>query len=90
MLHYVLGRSFKLEILLYVDDWLFIAVGTRASFTIVFALLFLRLLWYPFSPKKHRGGMETHYIGYYMDWVTFGMGISEHRALWIKAYVDKL
>ena len=90
LLHYIMGRSFSLEVLLYVDDWLFIVRGSRCSFTVVFAIAFLKMLGYPFSLKKFHGGMQLDYIGYYLDCATFAVGISFRRAVWVQGFVQNL
>ena len=76
--------------LIYVDNWPFIVRGTRGGSTVVYGVAFLRTLGYPFSAKRYKRGMQLDYISYYLDWVTFGVGISLRGAMWIKDFVDKL
>ena len=90
MVHYVLGPNMPIEILLYVDDWLFTSRGLRSPVVIMVALLLLHILGFPFSAKKYRGGLQVDYIGYYMDWETFGVGVTAKRAQWVTEYARKI
>ena len=44
----------------------------------------------PFSYRKFRGGFTSDYVGYWVDYSRFEIGISERRAAWLIEFVKKL
>ena len=85
--HYVLGGSLPMELLLYVDDFLFLAESQPQVEAIGFAVFFLSLLGVPFSWKKFKGGTELDWIGYWMDVRASRFGVSLKRATWLSSWL---
>ena len=69
--------------LIYADDTAWAAAGPNKCREIVMSLFFMVLLGTPFSWKKCRGGLEYEWVGYWLDWGRFELGISELRAQWL-------
>ena len=44
----------------------------------------------PFSYKKFRGGFTMDYVGYWLDYSRFEMGMSERRTAWLVEFIDRL
>ena len=38
--------------------------------------------------SKVRGGLELEWVGYWLDYARFKMGISEARAIWVREWLD--
>ena len=74
--HYLLGAGFPLELLLYSDDFIFAADTKPQVEAIGFAIFFVALIGIPFRWKKFRGGTEINWIGYWIDFRAFRLGIS--------------
>jgi hypothetical protein len=45
------------------------------------------MLGTPFAGQRFRGKMEVVWVGYYLDYVNFEMGLSEKRALWMTDWI---
>ena len=45
---------------------------------------------HPFSYKKFRGGFTSDYVGYWLDYGRFEIGVSERRTAWLVNFVDQL
>ena len=84
----------------FVGDWIFaflfaddLRVQTHGPEKYSLILLYL-LIWSmagtPFSHKKYRGGLEVEWIGYFLDYGRFELGITESRALWLLAWGDRI
>jgi len=81
--HYVAGKEDSLEILLYVDDFLFLPYDSR-GIVLAGALIFLLVaLGVPLRWDKCRGGERVDWIGYWADLWGGQLGISERRATWL-------
>ena len=61
---YISGGPLPLELLPYVDDFLFIAESREQVEAIVFALYVMSLVGVPFRWKKFKGGADVGWIGY--------------------------
>ena len=76
--------------LLYADDLHAQSHGA----TMYTDLLLIFLLWTitgaPFSWRKCRGGLTLDWVGYWLDYSKFDIGISESRAKWLIQWADKI
>ena len=69
--------------LIYADDTKWTASGPKAITHLVLALFIFTLMGFPWSWGKCRGGPTLEWVGYWMDYATFSVGISESRARWL-------
>lgn len=53
-------------------------------------LVAMEMVGIPFSYKKFRGGFTVDYVGCWLDYGRFEIGISEKCAAWLVSFVDKL
>ena len=44
----------------------------------------------PFSERKWRGGLQLDWVGYWIDYGRFKLGISEKRCLWIVQGIEAM
>ena len=79
-----------LFILLFADDWKITARGRMFAENILMALLFLEVFCFPLRWAKTHGGLMFDYIGYWLDYTTFAVGISFRRASWLMDWVAHL
>lgn len=84
--HYVVQDPHGWEVLLYVDDFMFTAVGRKAIEHSAFMVFMLCVLGMPFRWDKFRGGVETKFVGYWVDFGMYRLGISERRAEWLAGW----
>jgi hypothetical protein len=85
--HYVLGGLLPLELLLFSDDFLFLADSKPQVEAIGLALFMMAVVGIPFRWKKFKGGTEVGWIGYWMDVRAFRVGISETWAAWLTTWL---
>eukprot|EP00435_Cladocopium_sp_Y103_P044193 s658_g12.t1 len=77
-------------VLVFVDD-LHLAAGGRDRWASIWKFIAsLEMLGAPFSYRKFRGGFTLDYVGYWLDYGRFQLGISERRAAWLVDFIDKL
>ena len=88
--HGLLGPSLPLELLVYVDDLLFIAGDRMERKAVVFALFIFRLLGVPFKVPKFRGGFKVDWIGLHICFKSYSVGLSPERAAWMVSWIQKL
>eukprot|EP00438_Fugacium_kawagutii_P018198 Skav226142 [mRNA] locus=scaffold1047:606146:609121:- [translate_table: standard] len=87
-----LGVSLRdwLFILTFVDD-LHIAVGgPHRWLTFWRVLACLEMVGVPFSYHKFTGGFQLDYVGFWMDYCRFEIGMSDKRTSWLVKFVDEL
>ena len=85
----LLGNSWVF-ILIFVDD-LHIASGGRQRWRQIWRFIAaMEMVGTPFSYRKFRGGFTSDYVGYWVDYSRFEIGISERRAAWLIEFVKKL
>eukprot|EP00438_Fugacium_kawagutii_P030206 Skav207292 [mRNA] locus=scaffold434:298126:309294:- [translate_table: standard] len=87
-----LGVSLRdwLFILTFVDD-LHIAVGgPHRWLTFWRVLACLEMVGVPFSYHKFTGGFQLDYVGFWMDYSRFEIGMSDRRTSWLVKFVDEL
>ena len=78
----LLGRAYTWQ-LIFADDLLWTSHGPDKYLDILKVLLFWVMVGTPFSWKKVRGGLSLDWIGYWLDYSRFELGISESRAGWL-------
>jgi hypothetical protein len=86
----VLGSDFPLDLLVYVDDLEFRAENKQERFSVVFAVLVMRILGLPFKEAKFRGGFEVEWIGLFTNYKIYAMGLSASRAQWVIDWIDRV
>ena len=79
-----------LFVLTFMDDLHLAAGGGNRWRTIWRFLVAMEMVGTPFSDKKFRGGFALDYVGYWLDYSRFEIGISEERMAWLVSFVDKL
>ena len=88
--YYLTPAVLAIWVLLYADDGLSTAQGPWFDRAIFFHLYVLEVLGTPFKWRKIRGGIQTEWIGYWVDFARFELGISEARTQWcIRWATDK-
>jgi hypothetical protein len=87
--HYVAGNKHPLDILLYVDDHIMLAVDTGGIISCGTLIFFLSALGVPWRWDKGRGGTEVDWIGYWVDLWKGRLGISVRRAEWLAEWMAR-
>ena len=87
---YNLSEQDWLFVLVFVDDLHLAAGGQDRWLTIWRFLVALEMVGVPFSYPKFRGGFQMDYVGYWMDYSRFELGLSEKRANWLIKFVEDL
>jgi hypothetical protein len=87
----VLGTTQRMKLwqLIYADDFEWTAHGPGFEGPLVFAVYFLEVVGLPFSWRKFLGGLSYEWVGFWTDWETFMVGISEKRAIWVADWCQK-
>jgi hypothetical protein len=81
------GRSWTWQ-LVYADDIRWTSYGPDKYICILSMLLLWAMAGAPFSWHKTRGGLAMDWIGFYLDYSRFEIGISEARCLWIIKWIE--
>ena len=77
-------------VLTFVDD-IHIAAGGRDRWTAIWRfVLAMEMAGTPFSYKKFRGGFTLDYVGFWMDYGRFQLGISEKRTSWLIEFINRM
>jgi len=75
--------------LIYADDLFWAAAGpTRYTDILAFLLLWV-VMGTPIKWKKCQGGIEVEWLGYWVDYGRFQLGISEARAAWLVQWLRR-
>ncbi|CAE7417322.1 unnamed protein product [Symbiodinium sp. CCMP2592] len=69
--------------LIYADDLHLLSGGSDRWLNLWMSLALLCMQGTPFSEKKWRGGLQLDWVGYWIDYGRFKLGISEKRCQWI-------
>jgi len=85
-----LSRNDWVFVLTFVDDLHIAAAGTNRWLAIWRFIVALELVGAPFSYKKFRGGFSLDYVGYWMDYSRFQLGLSEKRTTWLIGFIDQM
>eukprot|EP00971_Amphidinium_carterae_P338091 6475264-Amphidinium_carterae.2 len=85
---HILGPDEWLQMLIFVDDLLFLAKGPGKFEAILLCLLLWTLMGTPFSWRKLRGGLKLQWIGYALcsGVRPHGAGLSDERAAWLSRW----
>ena len=76
--------------LLFADDYQWQFSGENGVWNILLVIFYLVLIGMPFSWKKFRGGDELDWVGYWVDYKTFCVGVSESRAKWVILWLGSM
>ena len=72
--------------LIYADDLRVQAHGPRRNWIILLAYMIWEMAGTPFSWRKFGGGLQSDWVGYYLDYCRFAIGISESRSIWLQEW----
>ena len=75
--------------LLFADDLKLVAAGEDKYDRIWYMLVAWLMLDTPFRWPKFRGGVCLEFVGFYMDYCKFELGLSEKRTNWIVQWVEE-
>jgi hypothetical protein len=81
--HYLLGKGFPIDMLIYADDVECLGLGKDGRRGIVLAFMIMDLFSTPFKWEKTRGGLQTDWIGLHTDYRRYMLGLSQSRAKWL-------
>ena len=87
--HHILGSRLAVWALLFADDGNLFAEMEHAPRSLVGFLLVMEILGVRLSWKKVRGGIESDFVGYWLDVRNYHMGLSEGRAAWIQKWATE-
>ena len=76
--------------LLYADDSRQQAAGAEKFLTLIVSLLLWTLAGTPFAWRKLRGGLKGDWLGFWIDYEKFEVGISEKRGLWLLKWAKRI
>lgn len=76
--------------LVFVDDLQIAAGGSNRWLTIWRFLVYLIMAGVPFAYHKFRGELQLDFVGYWLDYTRFSLGIAERRVRWILDFVASL
>eukprot|EP00439_Symbiodinium_sp_Y106_P027995 s905_g3.t1 len=85
--HLLAGLEWAVYHLLYSDDGLLVARGSKFGYKCLFWLFLFDLFEVPLSWRKLRGGVYLQSIGYQICLSSYQIGISERKRDWIAAWV---
>ena len=71
-----------LWLFLYGDDEWLVGRGKRYHLALLLHMLVLDIIGTPISWHKVGGGIQTDWVGYYLDVSRFEIDVSEARAAW--------
>jgi hypothetical protein len=83
LFYYILSPVGDDDALLFADDIMMIAARMQDIIDMGAMLLIWCALGTPWKWRKFRGGNSCSWIGYWMDWQEFRLGLSVSRAAWI-------
>ena len=76
--------------LLYADDLRIQTGGKDKFWNLLLGYFIWSLTGAPFSWKKARGGLKSEWIGYFVDYARFEIGVSESRCRWLIQWGSKI
>jgi len=82
------GQSHVFQ-LLFADDLKMVAAGADKYDRIWYMLIAWLMLGTPFRWPKFRGGVCLEFVGFFMDYCKFEVGLSERRTNWIVQWVEE-
>ena len=79
-----------LFVLCFVDD-LHLAVGGETRWLTLWRfLVVMEMVGVPFSYHKFRGGFQSDYVGFWMEYSKFEIGLSERRTTWLVDFIKEM
>ena len=89
LFYYILSLAGDQDALLYADD-LFTTAGTKQEIVDIGAMLLIwEALGTPWKWRKFRGGCSCNWIGYWVDFENYALGISRCGEDWVIGWVEK-
>ena len=82
-----LCMSLYFWMLVFADDIKVVASGKDKWKCLLKVYLIWIMMGTPFAWHKFRGGLELDWVGYWLDYVRFEMGLSESRTQWLCTFV---
>lgn len=76
--------------LIYADDIRSQSHGPESYESLLLGIFAWVVMGTPLSWKKLRGGLKIDWIGYYLDYTRFEIGINEARAVWLINWMGKI
>jgi hypothetical protein len=75
--------------LIYSDDLRWTASGPNKFWDLLLFLFLWVMAGTPFSWSKTKGGVACEYVGYWLDYTRFEIGMSEVRAKWMADWLEE-
>ena len=76
--------------LIYVDDIHMASGGGNRWLSLWRFITLLEMAGLPFSFHKFRGGFQMDFVGFWVDYTRFEIGMSEKRVAWLVRFVEEL
>ena len=89
LFYYLLASSGLQDALLFADDILMIAGRASEIIDLGALILVWVALGVPWKWKKWRGGHQASWIGYWLCFESYQLGISEARSKWLRSWIEK-
>lgn len=84
---YLHGRDWVWQ-LVFADDEHWSSTGPDTVVNLLATVLFQVVVGVPFSWKKFRGGFSMDWVGFWIDYTRFEVGLSESRAMWLAKWIQ--
>ena len=75
--------------LIFVDDIHMAAGGDHRWLSLWRFIALLEMVGLPFSFHKFRGGFQMDFVGFWVDYARFEVGMSERRVAWLVNFVEE-
>ena len=76
--------------LIFVDDIHMASGGENRWLALWRFIALLEMVGLPFSFHKFRGGFQMDFVGFWIDYARFEIGMSERRVAWLVGFVEEL
>ena len=86
----LIGPDCWFWLLMFADDSRTQAHGPQKFDMLALSLFAWVIVGTPFSWKKIKGGLEQDWLGFWLDYRRFNLGISEARALWLIRWGERI
>ncbi|CAE8616008.1 unnamed protein product, partial [Polarella glacialis] len=73
---------------IFADDLKVVAGGADKWKVLLRVFMAWIMIGAPFAWEKFRGGLELDWIGYWLDYTRFELGVSERRTLWLCKWLE--
>ena len=84
---YLHGRDWVWQ-LVFADDEHWSSTGPDTVVNLLATVRFQVVVGVPFSWKKFRGGFSMDWVGFWIDYTRFEVGLSESRAMWLAKWIQ--